>query len=111
MKRNERNNAYLEAINTTGVRFQNDIAIEEMSELTKALIKNNRGKNNVDEISEEIADVMIMLETLMLVYKISPKVVNKLIDEKIKYMLSIMEKKKNNQILSVFSSHEQNHQK
>lgn len=40
------------------------LAIEEMSELTKELVKRARGRNNMDTISEEIADVEIMLEQL-----------------------------------------------
>lgn len=46
-------------------------SIEEMSELTKELIKNiNRCTNNETEIILEIADVIIMLEQLKLIYKI-----------------------------------------
>lgn len=37
------------------------VAIEEMSELTKELCKNSRGKENTTHIAEEIADVEIML--------------------------------------------------
>ncbi len=46
-------------------------SIEEMSELTKELIKNiNRGKNNKNEITMEIADVIIMIMQLILIYDI-----------------------------------------
>lgn len=44
-------------------------SIEEMSELTKELLKNiNRGKNNIEEIKGEIADVMIMIMQLVVIY-------------------------------------------
>lgn len=44
-------------------------AIEEMSELTKELLKNiNRGKENRKEIAEETADVMIMLYQIAMIY-------------------------------------------
>lgn len=58
------------ALRTFGIKNQEDIAIEEMSELTKAIIKNRR--YNTEEtkagILEEIADVQIMLLQLMLHY-------------------------------------------
>lgn len=49
--------------------------IEEMSELTKEILKNvNRKKDNVAEIIEETADVEIMLEQLKCCYKIREQV-------------------------------------
>lgn len=47
---------------------QSLMAIEEMSELTKALSKFKRGEDDVDPIAEEIADVEIMLEQLKELY-------------------------------------------
>lgn len=45
--------------------------VEEMSELTKELIKNiNRNKDNEAEIILEIADVQIMLMQLIEIYKV-----------------------------------------
>ena len=61
-------NAYQKAINHFGTIMQTDVAIEEMSELIKELIKFKRGKKNYDEIAEEIADVEIMLEQLKIIY-------------------------------------------
>lgn len=50
-------------------------AVEEMSELTKEIIKNiNRGKNNLAELVEETADVEIMLEQLKICYGIPEQV-------------------------------------
>lgn len=47
--------------------------VEEMSELTKELVKNiNRKKENETEIILEIADVEIMLAQLILIYDIDP---------------------------------------
>ncbi|MBR2299011.1 MAG: hypothetical protein IJ870_00360 [Alphaproteobacteria bacterium] len=49
--------------------------IEEMSELTKEILKNvNRKKDNIAEIVEETADVEIMLEQLKCCYQIKEKV-------------------------------------
>ncbi len=56
------------AINLFGVDNQLNVAIEEMSELTKEICKTKRGFHNENEIADEIADVYIMLEQLKLIY-------------------------------------------
>lgn len=56
------------AIRTYGENSQVDKAIEEMSELTKALLKYRVGFATLDEIREEAADVQIMLEQLRMLY-------------------------------------------
>lgn len=60
----------IDALDTYGVKSQEEIAIEEMSELVKALIKNRRytSEETRADILEEIADVEIMLMQLILVY-------------------------------------------
>ncbi|MDR2269105.1 MAG: hypothetical protein LBD94_02880 [Rickettsiales bacterium] len=59
------------------------IAVEEMAELSKALLKNvNRGKNNIDAIFEEIGDVSNMLEFLKMIYGISDEKIWLYEDEK-----------------------------
>lgn len=55
------------AIHTYGSQLQRLVAIEEMSELTKELCKYDRGDES--NISEEMADVYIMLEQLMIMFK------------------------------------------
>ena len=78
-----------EAIDHYGEENQLDMAIEEMSELTKAICKYKRLKKSIasnsgsvdkkvveweryyvtiDDIKEEIADVLIMLEQLMMMF-------------------------------------------
>lgn len=57
-----------EAIQTYGKQNQIMVAIEEMSELTKELSKNHRGNDNISAISEEIADVEIMLAQLKMIF-------------------------------------------
>ena len=53
------------ALDTWGEEAQMLMVVEEMSELMKEILKNvNRGKDNVDQIVEETADVEIMLEQL-----------------------------------------------
>lgn len=59
------------AIDTYGYDLQKQVAIEEMAELTKEICKDFRGKENRDNIIEEIADVQIMIYQLMAMYSIS----------------------------------------
>lgn len=65
-----------ECVNTYGAEAQVDMAIEEMSELTKALLKYRRkeaqGSKGLEaareNILEEVADVIIMLTQLIMIY-------------------------------------------
>lgn len=62
------------AINKFGIDHQVDKAIEEMAELTKALIKERRENNMYsDEILDEIVDVSIMIEQLKMIHFILPE--------------------------------------
>ena len=68
---------YKRALKTWGKEPQMLQVIEEMSELTKEILKNiNRKKDNLNEIIEETADVEIMLEQLKENYQIADKVEN-----------------------------------
>lgn len=58
----------LDAIEKYGNDSQIDVAIEEMSELIKELLKNRRGKQNRCNIADEMADVYIMLEQLKFIF-------------------------------------------
>lgn len=73
------------AINTYGSDIQRLIAIEELSELQKAIIKQIRKpcEENVANIAEEIADVYIMLKQVDIMYGID-SMVQKNIDYKVK---------------------------
>lgn len=59
---------YRMAIEKYGKTSQCIIAMEEMSELIKELSKNYRGCDNITSVSEEMADVEIMLEQLKLLF-------------------------------------------
>ncbi|MDU2203438.1 MAG: hypothetical protein E7E43_02265 [Thomasclavelia ramosa] len=63
-------NVMLDALEHYGNNPQVDMAIEEMSELTKELLKNRRGKENRSDIAMEMADVYIMLEQLKFIFGI-----------------------------------------
>ncbi len=63
-------NIMLDALDYYGNNPQVDMALEEMSELTKELLKNRRGKENRSLIANEMADVYIMLEQLKFIFGI-----------------------------------------
>ena len=62
---------YKKAIKTYGEKAQKLMAIEEMSELTKEICKDFRGKLDREHLIEEITDVHITLEQILLMYEIS----------------------------------------
>jgi hypothetical protein len=66
-----------QALDKFGGPIQIMIAIEEMAELTKELVKDMRkypAQENDDNIAEEVADVFIMLEQVMMVFGIEETV-------------------------------------
>lgn len=64
-----RRDTYSVAVETYDRTSRLMLAIEEMSELSKELSKNYRGEDNISAISEEMADVEIMLEQLKLIFR------------------------------------------
>lgn len=70
----ERRGILKAAISTFGPMAQQDMMIEEMSELTKAICKHRRANHGTEEsaafanVLEEIADVQIMLDQMKLMY-------------------------------------------
>ena len=72
-----------------GKEFQVMLALEEMAELAKELIKNiNRKENNIQKIIEEIGDVCILLEQLKIVYNISEQELSNVVDKKMERLRS-----------------------
>lgn len=59
---------YENAIKKWGVSLQLIMIIEEMSELTKEIVKVLRGKTDSEKLSEEMADVEIMLEQIRVMF-------------------------------------------
>ena len=51
---NTREKTYLKAIELYGIKAQEEVAIEEMSELTKEIVKSWRGKENEVKLAEAI---------------------------------------------------------
>ena len=79
-------------INSYGTKSQEDVAIEEMAELQKAILKHRRytGDETRAEIIDEIADVEIMLEQLKIIYSCKKEVerrINFKIERQIKRIL------------------------
>ena len=59
------------------------VAIEELSELQKELCKTLRGNINKENIVEELANVLIMLDQLKIYFKIEDDEIREMIDKKI----------------------------
>lgn len=84
------------AIDTYGSHAQEEMAIEEMSELTKAIVKRHRAadKPSYDKamsgIAEEMADVIIMLTQLLMFYG-NRRDVQRAVDEKVKRLAGRLE--------------------
>lgn len=62
------------AIEVYGVDHQLKLVLEEMAELQKEICKNWRGRDNVDEIADECADVEITLAQLKIIFGIEGEV-------------------------------------
>lgn len=94
MKENKKELLFI--VNTYGTKLQQDIAIEEMAELQKAILKHRRNptEETRKNIIDELADVEIMLEQLKIIYSCS-KDVKERIDYKIDRQIKRIEKKYN----------------
>ena len=62
------------AMSTYGPTLQKIVCLEEMSELTKEISKDIRGKGNLKNIVEELADVEIMVEQMIRYYDVNDSV-------------------------------------
>lgn len=71
------------AIATYGVDMQLTVAVEEFSELIKEICKCKRGNNNIDGITEEMADCYIMLKQLEIIFDIDTGDIRHIINNKI----------------------------
>ena len=72
------------AIDTYGPRLQTVVAIEELSELQKELTKFLRGGGNKKHLTEEMADVLIMVTQLQLIYHVGDEDIREVMDYKLK---------------------------
>lgn len=73
-KKTDRKKTYTNALVRYGDRHQMDIAIEEMAECTQAICKIKRGGENFSNLAEEVADVLICMEQLRMMFNIDEMV-------------------------------------
>lgn len=83
---------YKQAIETYGEHAQKLMAIEEMSELTKEICKDFRGKLNREHLIEEIIDVIITIDQLIMMYEISEEEIVSMCIRKINRLKERLEK-------------------
>lgn len=62
------------AFKVYGKDNQKIVAIEELSELQKEISKDLRGQGNSYNMAEEIADVLIMLQQIRMIYNLDEKI-------------------------------------
>lgn len=79
----DRYEVYKDAIALYGPRYQLNVAIEEMSELTKEICKHFRDRDNRDQIIEEMADVYVMLEQMELIIGVEQWEIVEVMDAKV----------------------------
>lgn len=84
-------NTYKQAIALYGEKAQKLMAIEEMSELTKEICKDFRGKLDREHLIEEMADVTITIDQLMMIYKITFEEIQKVRERKIERLKERLE--------------------
>ena len=79
------------AIRKNGKAMQTVVAIEEMSELQKELSKFIRGKGNRENLIEEVADVLVMITQIQLMYHIPDDEVERIMHLKLNRLKERME--------------------
>lgn len=83
-----------EIIGYYGHESQKMMLLEEMAELQKEICKDMRGKPNQNAITEEVADVLIMLEQIQMMYHISETRLHAITNEKLHRQLRRIEDEK-----------------
>ena len=71
------------AIRKNGKPMQTVVAIEELSELQKELTKYIRGMGNRENLKEEVADVLIMITQIQIMYGLPDDEIKDVVDFKI----------------------------
>lgn len=80
------------AIRKNGKPMQTVVAIEELSELQKELTKYIRGKGNKKDLTEELADALIMITQVQLMYHIPDEEIREVMDFKLNRLKERIEK-------------------
>jgi NTP pyrophosphatase (non-canonical NTP hydrolase) len=73
------------AVTKYGARKQSDMVLEELAELTQAILHDRRGRAKPEELCSEIADVVIMLAQLTIIARraVTPGMLDAEIERKI----------------------------
>ena len=71
------------AVETFGKEKQTMMLFEEISELQNAVCKEKRGRDSAEHIAEEMADVIILLDQMCIIYGIEPQKVSNYFAEKL----------------------------
>lgn len=79
-----------QALEKYGEPIQLIMVIEEIAELTKEISKYFRGKNNRENIIEEVGDVYIMLEQMKMIFDISAEELEITMSKKIKRLEDLL---------------------
>lgn len=87
-----------QAIDVFGIDMQLNVAVEELSELTKEICKYKRGNENLSNIIEEMADCYIMLDQMGIMFELGSTVIEDKIHEKIERLYKRIEKCNNERI-------------
>lgn len=66
--------------------------IEELSELTKEVCKYLKGSDSHEQITEEIADVLLMIEQLIIICGLNHSDITKIMQEKLERTLQRIKK-------------------
>ena len=72
-----------------GLEVVKNLVIEECSELIKEITKANRGKGDINNIEEEIADVLLVIYQLMHLLDISDADIKRIVEEKTERTMEI----------------------
>ena len=83
---------YKQAIELYGEHSQKLMAIEEMSELTKEICKDFRGKLDREHLIEEMTDVLITMDQMMIMYEISVNEIKQMREGKLERLKERMDK-------------------
>lgn len=95
IKNEEAREILKKALDTYGNTMQTIMVCEECAELAKAstkLLRYGASKKLLDDLVEEIADVLIVIETMKLVYNISDKEINRIKNDKLLLLQKRLEK-------------------
>ena len=84
-----------EIINYYGHEPQKMMLLEEMAELQKEICKDMRYDPDLEAITEEVADVLIMLEQIQMMYRISETRLHQITNIKLRRQLRRIEDEKN----------------